>query len=133
DFTRNSLILFYPKFDLYDFLNAREDIKNGILRTVIDANIRLEQNPLLILRGFYFTARDKLTWAPDFKLGIEKNKHLLRSCNPNSLLTELLKISDQPIEEICHYMKLMVEHKVHDDVFHRLKMSFPNNITITLL
>ena len=60
DFTVNAMA-FSPTRGLCDPFGGREDLKNGILRAVGDAETRFREDSLRILRGVRFSCRFRLT------------------------------------------------------------------------
>lgn len=126
DFTCNTLLFEYPECTIFDYFKAREDIKNNILRTVTDAHSQFSKDPFQILRAFFYTARDNNIWASGIESAIKENKHRLKDQSPNRLLTELLKLANQP-QIIPRYMELLIQHKVHEEVFPKIQTCFRSN------
>ncbi|OED45689.1 hypothetical protein AB836_00425 [Rickettsiales bacterium (ex Bugula neritina AB1)] len=79
DFTFNSL--FYIKNIIYDYQNGIEDLKNGIVRFIGDAYIRIQEDYLRILRFIRFFIRyskiNNYEFYKDLLLKLVKNIKIL--------------------------------------------------------
>lgn len=61
DFTINAIYLDY-KFNVYDYHQGREDLENHLLRAIGDPNVRINEDPLRIIRAIRFA------FIHDFKI-----------------------------------------------------------------
>ena len=64
DFTINALVADPQRSELRDHVGGIADLKSGTLRVVGDAEQRLREDRLRVLRGIRFAARYKLSFAP---------------------------------------------------------------------
>ena len=64
DFTINALVADPQRSELRDHVGSIADLKSGTLRVVGDAEQRLREDRLRVLRGIRFAARYKLSFAP---------------------------------------------------------------------
>ena len=62
DFTINTLFYNICTQEIEDYFNGKEDLRNGILKTPIDAFISFKEDPLRILRCLRFGARFNLKY-----------------------------------------------------------------------
>ena len=113
DFTINTMCI-DGNGRLIDLLNAKTDINDKIIRTVGDADKKISEDSLRILRAVRFAT------ILDFKLddellnAIKKNKHLLKSLSYNRKKEELDKIfSSNNVEK---GIKLLHELELEDDL-----------------
>ena len=95
DFTINAMA-YSPKQGFYDPFGGREDLKNGILRTVGDPETRLREDALRILRGVRFAVR--------FHLKVEENT-LNAMVREAELLDNLAR--ERVFEELCRLLPLV--------------------------
>ncbi len=92
DFTINALYYTIENFSIIDYLGGVEDIKNKIIRTIGDPEIRFREDPVRILRALRFAAK------LDFKIhsvtenSIRDNKDLLSNVSRDRLLHEVQKL-----------------------------------------
>lgn len=64
DFTINALALDYEN-NLYDFLNGKEDLNNGIIRTIGISKKRFIEDPVRILRAFCLMAENNYSFSKE--------------------------------------------------------------------
>lgn len=82
---------------LYDYFGGQEDLKNGIVRFVGDADKRIKEDYLRILRYFRFVARfsklsfEELRSQPEIKV-IENNRLGLDQISGERIWTEMSKL-----------------------------------------
>lgn len=57
DFTINGLLMRHNTSEILDFVGGREDLKAGIIRAIGDADKRIEEDKLRMLRAVRFAAR----------------------------------------------------------------------------
>lgn len=76
DLTINALFYDIGKSKIVDLVGGVNDIKNGIIRTVGDPNLRFEEDPLRKLRALRFAART----------GSSLDKHTMESIQSNNSL-----------------------------------------------
>ncbi|MGE3973870.1 MAG: poly(A) polymerase [Bdellovibrionales bacterium] len=105
DFTLNSLFYDPVADKLIDYCGGIEDIQNRILRVIGDANTRLKEDPIRILRAIRLTHKLNFLLDSDLRAAIEQNAEgLLRSVLPRKR------------EEILKFLRL--KRPVH--AFHEL-------------
>ncbi len=91
DFTMNTMCL-DSNGNLIDLLNGREDIKNKIIRTVGNADKKISEDSLRILRAIRFATVLNFNLDEDLKSAIIKYKHLLNNLSYYRKKEELDKI-----------------------------------------
>lgn len=80
DFTFNSLYYDYGNGDIIDYHGGLHDLREGLVNTVVDADLKVSTDPRAILRGLRFAAKY------DFKVGEAFDK-ALRAHSEASLAT----------------------------------------------
>ncbi len=103
DLTINSMALKRVgknKFELIDLYNGHEDIKNGLIRAVGDANKRFEEDALRMMRAVRIASQLKFNIEEQTFLAIKKNAQLINNISAERIRDELLKImaSDYPAD-----------------------------------
>lgn len=80
DFTINSLFYDIATFSLIDYVDALQDVKNKIVRTIGDPRTRFQEDPVRMIRAIKFSARlgfsiEEKTWDAlvEFSPRIEKS------------------------------------------------------------
>lgn len=91
DFTINAMA-YNDTSGLQDYFGGKEDLKNGIIRCVGDANERFNEDALRILRAMRFAARFDFEIAPATAEAMHKNKSLLSYVSKERISAELLKL-----------------------------------------
>lgn len=96
DLTINAIYL-NPKTGKYlDYVNGLDDLKTKTIRLIGDPKLRLQEDPIRILRAIRFKhllgfKYDRATWA-----AISKSGDLLKKVSPNVVKKEFQKLQDLP-------------------------------------
>ena len=88
DFTINAMA-YSPTRGLRDDFGGREDLQNGVIRCVRDADERFNEDALRILRALRFAARYDFSIAPETAEALRKNRALLARISPERIFSEL--------------------------------------------
>ena len=91
DFTVNAFA-YSPKTGVIDVFGGKEDLKNGIIRTVGDADRRFNEDALRIMRAIRFASVLGFKIEENTKKSILKNKNLLKNISAERIAAELLKL-----------------------------------------
>ena len=91
DFTINTICM-DKDGNIIDILNAKEDLNNHILKTIIDADTSFKIDALRILRAIRFAAILSFKLSTDIEKAIINNKSLLKEISFNRKKEELDKI-----------------------------------------
>lgn len=92
DFTVNALYYNIDDFSVVDYTNGLDDIDSKTLRIIGDADERLQEDPVRMLRAVRFAAKLGFTIESSLSDSIEKNIHLLDGVPPARLFEEILKL-----------------------------------------
>ncbi len=97
DFTVNSLLKNVSTGEVLDLTgHGVEDIRNGILRTPMDANIIFSDDPLRMLRAIRFAAKYGWQFAPGLMEAMRANAHRLEIISKERVRDELEKMLISP-------------------------------------
>lgn len=91
DFTQNAMY-FSIEEGLIDPFNGLEDIKNKIIKSVLNPNKRFLEDPLRILRGIRFASDFGFEIEKETKVAMIKNSHMLNNISKERIANEFLKI-----------------------------------------
>lgn len=92
DFTINALYYNIKDFGIYDFFNGMQDLKNGRIRIIGDAEQRYTEDPVRMLRAIRFAAKLDFKLARDTKKYIKPLSHLILKVAPARMFDEVLKL-----------------------------------------
>ncbi|TKJ41463.1 tRNA nucleotidyltransferase [candidate division LCP-89 bacterium B3_LCP] len=98
DFTINALALpLSPqKGDVVDPAGGRKDIADRVIRTPIEADITIQEDPLRLMRAARFAAQLDFSVAPPLLKAMHRNRKLLAKVSIERITAELLKIISTP-------------------------------------
>lgn len=91
DFTVNAFA-YSPQTGIVDAFGGEDDLKNGIIRSVGDADRRFNEDALRIMRALRFSSVLGFTIEAETKKSILKNKSLLKNISAERIATELIKL-----------------------------------------
>ena len=91
DFTINAMAMDL-RGEVTDLYGGREDLQNGILRCVGDADTRFGEDALRMMRALRFAAVLGFTIAEETARSIRKNRELLRNIAVERILVEMNKL-----------------------------------------
>ncbi len=92
DFTCNALYYNIADFSIWDYTSGVKDIRDKVLRLIGDADQRLREDPVRMLRAVRFAAKLDFRIADDVAQGIEENAELLTNVPAARLFDEFLKL-----------------------------------------
>ncbi len=92
DFTVNALYYNIYDFSIVDYTGGLNDIENKVIRIIGDANERLQEDPVRMLRAVRFAAKLNFKIEASLSASIKKNIHLLDGVPVARLFEEVLKL-----------------------------------------
>jgi poly(A) polymerase len=112
DFTVNAL--FYDPLSerILDSVGGREDLWRGVLRAIGDAETRLREDHLRLLRAVRFTARLGFRLGAETSAAVTRLAPLITKVSPERIREELEKILCDPSG--AEGLRLAVEHGLFD-------------------
>jgi tRNA nucleotidyltransferase/poly(A) polymerase len=94
DFTINSLAIDYEG-NILDYYNGIEDIKNGIIRTVGDPDVRFKEDYLRLIRAIRFSCTLRMVIESNTITSIRNNAHNITNISQERITSELLKMANK--------------------------------------
>ncbi len=92
DFTVNALLFDLTNGEIVDLVGGMEDIKNGVIRTPLEADVIFNEDPLRMLRAVRFAGRYGWKMDPAIEQSLKKNVKLLNTISRERVSKELVKI-----------------------------------------
>jgi len=134
DFTINGL--FYDPRDkqIIDHTEGLRDIEQRVVRMIGDPVVRIEQDPIRILRALRLAHKINFTLETSLRMAIAQNSHMLKNAVLPRVREELLKLLrlDDPakalweahdlniLQNIAPTLDKLVADNTHNDVFFHL-------------
>jgi poly(A) polymerase len=92
DFTINALAYDISNFSVIDYVGGLEDLRAGVVRSIGDPDIRLNEDPVRMLRAIAIAARLDFAVEPSLLTSIRRHRHEIAKSSPPRLLEEYYKI-----------------------------------------
>jgi len=92
DFTVNGLFYDVILGRVLDYVGGREDLDRRQLRTIGDPDVRMQEDPVRILRAVRFAAKAGLEIEPGTWSAMVRHKEELARCAPPRVLEEIFKL-----------------------------------------
>ena len=92
DFTINALAYDIATFSIIDYVGGLEDLRSGIVRSIGDPDVRLNEDPVRMIRAIAIAARLDFTLEPTLLQSIRRHRHEIAKSSQPRLLEEYYKI-----------------------------------------
>ncbi len=93
DFTVNALYLdCVGSQGILDYCHGLQDLKDGIVRSIGAPNLRIEEDPVRLIRALKLVGQYGFTLTPELDRAIRSHVALIRNASASRLFEELLKI-----------------------------------------
>src|SRR5471032_618320 len=92
DFTINALAYDISNFSVIDYVGGLEDLRAGVVRSIGDPDVRLNEDPVRMLRAFAIAARLDFTLEPSLLRSIRTHRKEIAKSSAPRLLEEYYKI-----------------------------------------
>ncbi len=115
DFTVNALYYTVRNFEIHDFMNGLEDVKNRTLRMIGEPLQRYKEDPVRILRALRLSSKLNFTIEEQTAAPIRKCAPLLASIPAARLFDESLKLFFTG--KACQTYQLLIDYHVFDYLF----------------
>lgn len=99
DFTINTICMDEDE-SIIDLMGGIEDIEKKTIRSIGDVDIKLNEDPLRILRAIRFMGYLDFTLEESLKNSIIKNKELVKTLSKRRIDSELSKMNNKAKEEM---------------------------------
>src|SRR5262245_38955905 len=92
DFTINALFYDIATFSVIDYVDGLADLKNGVVRSIGDPDVRLREDPVRMIRAIALAARLDFTIEPTLLEAIRLHRREIAKSSQPRLLEEFYKI-----------------------------------------
>ena len=92
DFTINGLFYDVHAKKVIDHVDGLADLRAGLLRTIGDAEVRMREDPVRILRAARFAGRLDFNLTPELHEAARRHREDLRKAAPPRVLEEIYKL-----------------------------------------
>jgi len=92
DFTINALFYDIATFSVIDYVNGLDDLQAGIVRSIGDPDVRLQEDPVRMIRAIALAARLDFTIEPALLASIRTHRHEIAKSSAPRMLEEYYKI-----------------------------------------
>src|SRR5712672_3480243 len=92
DFTINALAYDIASFSIIDYVGGLEDLRAGMVRSIGDPDVRLNEDPVRMIRAIAIAARLDFTIEPTLLQSIRRHRHEIAKSSQPRLLEEYYKI-----------------------------------------
>jgi poly(A) polymerase len=92
DFTINALAYDIATFSIIDYVDGLADLRAGVVRSIGDPDVRLNEDPVRMIRAIAIAARLDFTIEPTLLASIRRHRHEIAKSSQPRLLEEYYKI-----------------------------------------
>jgi len=92
DFTINALAYDIATFSVIDYVGGLEDLRAGIVRSIGNPDVRLNEDPVRMIRAIAIAARLDFAVEPSLLHAIRRHRREIAKSSPPRLLEEYYKI-----------------------------------------
>ena len=92
DFTINALAYDIATFSIIDYVGGLDDLRAGIVRSIGDPDVRLNEDPVRMIRAIAIAARLDFSIEPSLLRAIRTHRHEIAKSSLPRLLEEYYKI-----------------------------------------
>lgn len=118
DLSINGLFYDLDKREITDLVGGISDLENKIVRMIGDPKLRIQEDPLRIMRVMRFAFRYGFQIDDDTKLAIKENKHLLKNISRERIWEEIKKsFSYSNMKSFKDYLQFFNEFDMWGEVF----------------
>src|SRR5262245_17370894 len=92
DFTINALFYDIATFSVIDYVNGLDDLQAGVVRSIGDPDVRLQEDPVRMIRAIALAARLDFAIEPTLLASIRTQRHEIAKSSAPRMLEEYYKI-----------------------------------------
>ncbi|KAH0789853.1 polyA polymerase family protein [Histomonas meleagridis] len=115
DFTINSIYLNVITNKVEDFVGGINDIKNGIIRTILEPKVAYDYDPMIVVRAIRFATVLSFKIEQKAFEGILENKFSIEHISRERVTQEVMKMMKS--ENVVRGLELMVETNIFNAIF----------------
>jgi poly(A) polymerase len=114
DFTINALFYDIGTFSIIDYVGGLQDLKDGLIRSIGDPNVRFQEDPVRMLRAIVMASRLNFRLDPPIVDAIDRHRALMATASPARLIEEYYKILRSGAAE--QTFRALAEHRLLEPV-----------------
>src|SRR6187549_1660879 len=114
DFTINALFYDIGTYSIIDYVGGLQDLKDGLIRSIGDPNVRFQEDPVRMLRAIVMASRLNFRLDRPIVDAIASHRGLMATASSARLIEEYYKILRSGYAEIT--FRGLAEHRLLDPV-----------------
>ena len=114
DFTINALFYDIATYSIIDYVGGLQDLKNGLIRSIGDPNVRFQEDPVRMLRAVVMASRLNFRIDRPIVDAIARHRGLMATASSSRLIEEYYKILRSGYAEPT--FRGLAEHRLLDPV-----------------
>jgi len=114
DFTINALFYDIATYSIIDYVGGLQDLKNGLIRSIGDPNVRFQEDPVRMLRAIVMASRLSFKIDRPIVDAIATHRGLMATASSSRLIEEYYKILRSGYAEPT--FRALAEHRLLDPV-----------------
>jgi len=114
DFTINALFYDIATYSIIDYVGGLQDLKNGLIRSIGDPNVRFQEDPVRMLRAIVMASRLSFRIDRPIVDAIAAHRGLMATASSSRLIEEYYKILRSGYAELT--FRALAEHRLLDPV-----------------
>jgi poly(A) polymerase len=131
DFTINALFYDIATYSIIDYVGGLQDLKDGLIRSIGDPNVRFQEDPVRMLRAIVMASRLNFRLDRPIVDAIATHRGLMASASPSRLIEEYYKILRSGYAELT--FRGLAEHRLLDPVTPEIQRGVKNDALWTSL
>ena len=125
DFTINALFYDIATYSIIDYVGGLQDLKNGLIRSIGDPNVRFQEDPVRMLRAIVMASRLSFKIDRPIVDAIATHRGLMATASSSRLIEEYYKILRSGYAEPT--FRALAEHRLLDPVTPEIQRGANNN------
>ena len=114
DFTINGLFYDIGTYSIIDYVGGLQDLKDGLIRSIGDPNVRFQEDPVRMLRAIVMSSRLGFRLDAPIIEAIDRYRSLMATAAPPRLMEEYYKILRSGAAE--QTFRALAEHRLLEPV-----------------
>ena len=114
DFTINALFYDIGTYSIIDYVGGLQDLKDGLIRSIGNPNVRFQEDPVRMLRAIVMASRLGFRLDPPIVAAIDRYRSLMATAAPSRLIEEYYKILRSGAAE--QTFRALAEHRLLEPI-----------------